>query len=308
MLLTAATFASCTKEDGVFDSDSAGGIVELSDLPARANSTVYSVSSKSFDVLAAAEFPVTVNYTGAAGAPQDITIQMAIDTNFVNTYNTAQNTKYDRLTADMYTVDSYTLTIPKGSKTATFMIRLNTSAFNFDLSYALGITIKSASAGTISGNYGTGIFRVAAKNEYEADYTVTGWFFHPTAGREIDETKTLSTAGLNTCNAPLGDLGSSDYNFDFDISGSTLTNFVATGLTPTGAKSGFFTKDQAAASSWVNSPLSDDSPGTSPWLHATYNNTYDAATQTFYMHYGYASGGTGEATWTRQVYEKWVRQ
>lgn len=305
-MLIATAFSSCTKEDGVFDADDTGGIIELSDLPARSTSTVYAVASKSFDVLSSVEFPVTVKYSGTAGAPQDITIQMVIDTNVVNTYNSAEGTAYDHLKEDKYTVDSYTLTIPKGSKTATFMIRLQTNAFDFNLSYALGISIKSVSEGTLSGNYGTGIFRVAAKNDYEDDYTVTGWFFHPTAGRKIEQTKTLSTAGLTKCNAPVGDLGG--YSFDFEISGTSLTNFVATESTPAGTKSGFFTADQPGASTWINSPVSDDKPGSAPWLHATYNNTYDASTQTFYMHYGYASGGTGEATWTRQIYEKWVRE
>jgi hypothetical protein len=46
-------------------------------------------------------------------------------------------------------------------------------------------------------------------------------------------------------------------------------------------------------------------PGTAPWLHSTYNNTYDPATKTFWMHYGY--NGTAQ-NWTRTVYEKWVRK
>jgi len=308
-LITAATFSSCTKEDGVFDSDDTGGIIELADLPARSTSTSYSVVTKSFDAADEVTFPVTINYTGSAGAPQDITLTMSINSTALSTYNTAQGTSYTELPTTLYSVDTYTVTILKGSKTGTFNIKLKTSAFDFSLSYALGISIQSATSGTISGNYGTGIFRVVAKNAYEASYTVTGWFFHPTAGRAISSTKSLTTVGVATNAADLGDLGSSDYNFTFDVSGSALSNFVPTGSTPTGLNSGFFTTDQPGASgSWVNSSGTAQ-PGTSPWLHTTYNNSYDEANQTFYMHYGYVgSGGAGESTWSRQVYEKWVRK
>jgi hypothetical protein len=310
LLITATAFTSCTKQDSVFDSDDQGGILELADLPSRAGSTVYSITSKSLDAAAEISLPITVNYTGAAGAPQDITVTMGINASALTAYNTAQSTAYVALPTTLYTVSSTTITIPKGTKTGTFELKIKTGSFDFTKSYALGVSIVSATAGTVSGNYGTGIFRIIAKNAYEASYTVTGWLFHPTAGRAINATKTLATAGAVTSTAAVGDLGGSNYYFNFDVSGSTLTNYAAAGVTPTGLNSGFFTSDQPGASAtWGNSSGSADRPGTSPWLHSTYNNTYDAATKTFYMHYGYvASGGSGQASWTRQVYEKWVRK
>jgi hypothetical protein len=310
LLITATAFTSCTKQDSVFDSDDQGGILELADLPSRAGSTVYSITSKSLDAAAEISLPITVNYTGAAGAPQDITVTMGINAAALTAYNTAQSTAYLALPTTLYTISSSTITIPKGTKTGTFVLKIKTASFDFTKSYALGVSIVSATAGTVSGNYGTGIFRIIAKNAYEASYAVTGWLFHPTAGRAINATKTLATAGAVTSTAAVGDLGGSNYYFNFDVSGSTLTNYAAAGVTPGGTNSGFFTADQPAASgSWVNSSGTVDKPGTSPWLHSTYNNTYDAATKTFYMHYGYvASGGTGQGSWTRQVYEKWVRK
>jgi len=300
---------SCTKEDSVFDSDSQGGIIELADLPSRATSTNYSIVTKSFDAVDEIECPITINYTGVSGAPEDITLSVAVNSNALSAYNSAQATTYTELPATLYTVASNTVTIAKGSKTGTFVLRLKTASFDFTKSYALGVSIQSTSAGTISGNYGTGIYRLVAKNAYEGSYTVTGWFFHPTAGRAISATKSLATVGATVSQAAIGDLGSSNYYFNFSVDGSTLANFVAAGATPSGLNSGFMTKDQAGASStWVNSS-GTATPGVSPWLAATYNNTYDTASKTFFMHYGYiGSGGSGEASWTRQVYEKWVRQ
>jgi hypothetical protein len=310
MLVAATAFSSCTKEDSVFDSDDQGGIIELADLPSRTSATLYSLTTKSLDAVAEISVPITVNYTGVGGAPSDITVTLRINSAALTAYNTSASTSYLDLPTTLYTVSSPTITIPKGSKTGSYILKIKTSSFDFTKSYALGITISSATAGTVSGNYGTGIFRIVAKNAYEASYTVTGWLFHPTAGRAINATKTLATAGAVTSTAAVGDLGGSNYYFNFDVSGSTLTNYAAAGVTPTGLNSGFFTSDQPGASAtWGNSSGSADRPGTSPWLHSTYNNTYDAATKTFYMHYGYvASGGSGQASWTRQVYEKWVRK
>ena len=54
-----------------------------------------------------------------------------------------------------------------------------------------------------------------------------------------------------------------------------------------------------AAASWVSVTR------TAPWVHSTYNNTYNPTTKTFWMHYGY--NGTSDAGRNRQIYEKWVR-
>lgn len=175
ILLTAVSFSSCTKEDGVFNSDDTGGIIEISDLAARASSTDYVVVNKSFETAAEVEFPVTLNYTGVAGAPQDITVTMEMSTTKLNAYNLTLDTadRYTELPSNVYTVDSYNVTIAKGSKTGKFIIKLNTSAFDFKYNYAVAIAIKSATAGIVSGNYGSGIFTLAAKNKWDGVYTVT---------------------------------------------------------------------------------------------------------------------------------------
>ena len=49
-------------------------------------------------------------------------------------------------------------------------------------------------------------------------------------------------------------------------------------------------------------------PGDATFNSTIYNNTYDPATKTFYMHYGYVNGSVaGESGYTRQIYEKWVK-
>ncbi|MBB6271172.1 hypothetical protein HDF26_001599 [Pedobacter cryoconitis] len=309
LLITSVLASSCTKEDGIFTDGGSSGIVELQ-LPARTTSTIYAIASRSFATQDEVDFPITINYTGVNGTPADVVVNVDVNSTAVTQYNDASGTAYTTLPANLYNVTSTNVSIPKGTKTGTFLIKLKTSLFDFSKSYALGVTIKSSSSGTVSGNYSTGIYRVIAKNAYEGDYKVTGWFFHPTAGRPLNLVKKLATTGKLSVSAPLGDLGSSNYSFEFTVDGNALTGYKATGATPGGLNSGFLTADHPeASSSWANNPASADQPGQGQWKTATYNNTYDAASGTFFLAYGYiGSGGTGQSGWSRQVYEKWVKQ
>jgi hypothetical protein len=95
----------------------------------------------------------------------------------------------------------------------------------------------------------------------------------------------------------------SGYYFWFDVSGTnTLTNWDCTPQPP--PHSGFFTADNPGGLAYPGPEL----PGTAPYVQTTYNNTYNPATKTFWMHYGYGSGATGPTQWSRNIYEKWVRQ
>ncbi len=134
-------------------------------------------------------------------------------------------------------------------------------------------------------------------------YSVTGYLFHPTASRAINLTKTITQISTNTYQVELGDLGPNNFLFQFTVDGSNnLTTWTAVGATPVSPGSGFMTLDNPGNITYTVSPP----PGTSPWLHSTYNNTYNPVTTTFYMHYGYTSGATSQNGFTRQVYEKWV--
>jgi hypothetical protein len=112
--------------------------------------------------------------------------------------------------------------------------------------------------------------------------------------------------------AGLADLyGGNDFWFMFDVANdNTLTNWQATHATPgpggSSGSSGFMTLDNPGNTDYSTSPVP---PGSEPYVKTTYNNTYDPATQTFWMHYGYRAGVLVDQTgYTRQAYEKWVRK
>lgn len=169
---------SCAKEDNIFTDDGNGGvngIVELGDLPptrtAGSTTVNYSKVTKSFDAAAEVDVPITINYTGVNGAPNDVTVGVGISDAVV----TASSTTAAPLTilpTSLYTLPTSSVVIPKGQKKATFIIKVKAASFNFALTYALGIRITSASTGIVSGNFGTGLFILAAKNQWDGIYSV----------------------------------------------------------------------------------------------------------------------------------------
>ncbi|MDR0565491.1 MAG: DUF1735 domain-containing protein [Prevotellaceae bacterium] len=162
---------SCLKEEGVFKENGSQGIVELA-LSARNTSTPYATKSVMIEAEEAAVLPVTVNYTGVNGAPEDVQVTLAV-------YNAAIAALYPDSSVTALPDDLYELpaanvvAIPKGKKTATYAIKIKSNRFDLTKSYALGVKIAAASAGTISGNYSTGVYLLPVKSRWEGTYLVT---------------------------------------------------------------------------------------------------------------------------------------
>ena len=172
---------------------------------------------------------------------------------------------------------------------------------------ALGFTVTTATGATIGGTK-SAFVSIGAKNAYEATYTVTGYFFHPSSARAISVAKSITTLGVTTCKVPHSDLFTSNYYFQMDVSGTnTLINWVSLGSCPAAPAAGFMTSDNPGNVDYSASGA-PTMPGTDPYTSSKYNNTYNPTTKVFMMHYGYGSGSTAPTGWTRQVYEQWVRQ
>jgi Domain of unknown function (DUF1735). len=170
---------SCVKEDGIFADGGGAGIVQLV-LPARTSSTAIARAATTvFEAEDVVILPVKVQLTGAQGAAEDLKVSLKIDDAIVARYNTAWQSNYDALPTALYAVDSYELTIPKGTKEAVLNVKIYPPRFtaeDFTKSYALGIQIQTATAGTISGNYAEGVYAVSIKNKYDGVYEVTGTY------------------------------------------------------------------------------------------------------------------------------------
>jgi hypothetical protein len=161
LALTVAGFTSCLDEEPPFKDNGNYGIVEL-DLSARTTTTPFAIRNVSRGTAEVVEVPVVVNYTGVNGTPEDVQVTLGIDNAAVTAYATATSTTVVVLPEGSYQLPaSSTVTIPKGEKKATYTIRVTAAALDPNVAvYGIGVKIVSATGGTISGNYSTGVYRL----------------------------------------------------------------------------------------------------------------------------------------------------
>lgn len=176
VLLTAMVgLSSCLKDESLIHPDNAENIIEFyNNTPITSNtSSIYPVYTPlTLDPVATAEYEAVISYSGADVAPQDITVQLEASAAAVATYNTTHGTTYTALPAGTFTLPA-SVTIPKGQRQVKFAVGLKPDQFDASKSNVLAVTIKSASMGTISGNFGTVIFNLPVKSIWDGVYTVT---------------------------------------------------------------------------------------------------------------------------------------
>jgi hypothetical protein len=167
-------FSACVKEDAVFKEGGSNGVIQLN-LATNQLTTprVFPLASVAFLPQPSVDFPVTVQYLGTEGAPNDISVEMELDNSMVTRFNTVEHTSYTILDPSLYTVVSNVVTIRKGERSGTFLIRLKSDQFSFTSVYGLGIKIKSTSQGVVSGNYGAGVYRIIAANAWDGVYDIS---------------------------------------------------------------------------------------------------------------------------------------
>lgn len=235
-----------------------------------------------------------VNYENVDKAPEDITVTFAKDDAAVSAVAGLTLLPSSVLT---FSSGEPTVKILKGSRTSpAFQCQINTGTLDPTKSYGLAFTIKSVSKSGVGipSNLKTVIYKISLKNKYHGTYKATGYLYHPSAPRAVSATKSIVTYGPNSVIADLGDLGGSGYQALIEI--DPVTNKLTISVAP-GAAGGPYTQ--------MNSGLPATNPGyTAAWTGSSKCvNTYDPATKTFFVRYGYM-GGTG---W-RVTEEHLVRQ
>ncbi|WP_462267485.1 BT_3987 domain-containing protein [Mucilaginibacter sp.] len=283
MILTAVSLSSCLKDKPVLEEGNTPTVVEFGDLDNNTNGVAeyanadykYNLYRKSFDIKSTpTTFSIPIKYSGGQPAPADITVTVQVNNDIIAGYNTyrgytdVSEPEYVLpLPTANYTVPSYTVVIPKGQTYGLFNVNLNTNLFTFTNQFALGFSIKSASNNaSVSGNFGTCLYNISAKNQYDGNYTANGSiaFPPPTAGRSwANRGKTLTTADVNTSETEAADLGGSGYIMRLRVNADNSVT-----VTP--------------APSSVNKTIQNSG-----------RCVYDPATKTFTLNYKYV-GGTGD--------------
>ncbi|WP_316770737.1 DUF1735 domain-containing protein [Pedobacter frigiditerrae] len=178
LLLAIAMLTSCLKDDRlVLDPDKGVNVVDFinpGEIAVHGSTTPLYVLS--YPILpTATTIPITVSYSGPADeAPQDITVNLGVGTQAViDQYNTEQNKTFLMMPSSWYTVSATSVVIPKGAKTATFNVVVNTSQIILTASYVLPLKITGANGAAVSTNFSNILLNIGAKNAYDGLYRYT---------------------------------------------------------------------------------------------------------------------------------------
>ncbi|RFM30547.1 DUF1735 domain-containing protein [Deminuibacter soli] len=178
---TAMGATSCLKDAPAVDPSQSNSVVEFANtgsIVSGANAA-YARFSSDLGVLKtgdSAKFNVNVSYSGADAAPTDITVNLAVDTAALTAYNNSDDGDYVAPPTTIYKVPS-SVVIKKGTHQSQVQVTVVVNAsYDFNVNYALPLTIASASSGIISGNFGKAIYSFSARNSYDGKYTITGTF------------------------------------------------------------------------------------------------------------------------------------
>lgn len=213
-------------------------------------------------------------------ASTDVKVTIQVDPTLLTEYNAENGTSILDFDPSLYSLPTTTITIPAGQTRANIPVVVpSTSTLDPNETYGLGLRIVSADAGyIIASNQNRILISIAIRNIYDGIYNSTGYVYHPTAPRAVDEEKALTTVNATTVACDLGDLGSAGYQAFFQV--DPVTNKV-TITAATGAAGAPYTQ--------FDTGLPTTNPGYTPqWPgSAECDNTYDPATQTFKVRYGY---------------------
>ncbi|MEO8404291.1 MAG: DUF1735 domain-containing protein [Chitinophagaceae bacterium] len=234
-------------------------------------------------VLGNSNSDTTLNYVPVVldqgPAKTDIKVDVVLNPSLVGSFNAAQGAGWSETPSSLYTIlnppatgGGYVVTIPAGQSTGYIQFKLKPSDF-LGFAYALGFQIsKIETPGyLISSNFGTAVAAVNIKNIYEGIYHTDGYFQHPSAPRAINQDDFLRTATVTSVYKTLGDLTGT--NISITVGSTGVGGVFPVTIAPGPGTSGTTASVAAMAPTGI------------------YNNTYDANTHTFYLHYGYPQPG-----------------
>lgn len=216
---------------------------------------------------------------------KDVTVKIAFDDAKRIAYNTANNKDFQPVTASMVKLLSTTITIPAGQRVGQTKVVIKQDLFDGAVSYMFPVSIIESGAAS-SQNLSTRYFNIIG-NPLAGTYSDVGYFYHPTASRAIPaDFKTVLPVSPTVLQVDLGDLGGAGYIAYIEV--DPITNKVKIFDPP-----GYYNSSNNFLVQFDNG-LPDSNPGyTAAWAgSAQCNNTYDPATKTLRLRYGYM-GGSG---------------
>lgn len=179
----AIALTSCLDDDKyALDPGGSDNIIEFTDIsvPISPFGAVHPAYVTSFNVAEEAEFNVVISYSGPNSNSRNIELTLAVDPVALELYNAerleedASYVPYEVLPEELYSIESMTVTLPKGETKLSVPVTVFPDQFDLSKKYALPLRIASSSSGILSSVYSAAIFGTVVKNRYDGLYTVEG--------------------------------------------------------------------------------------------------------------------------------------
>lgn len=254
VLLTVALSGCLDDDKYALDPDGSSNVIEFSDIsvPISPLGAVHPAYVTSFPVSESDEFNVIISYSGPNSNSKNIELTLAVDPLALQAYNEeraatdATYIPYEVLPEDLYSIESMTVTLPKGQTKLTIPVEVFPNQFDLSKKYALPLRIVSASDGVLSTVYSAAIFGTVVKNRYDGIYTVTSDMVDVTNAAFVEITP--KTVSLRTVDGNTVDY----YDEDYHLAGHIF--FTGTGASYYGgfvARIGFDPADNGATTADV---------------------------------------------------------
>lgn len=172
--------SSCLKDLEDFTGQFSGSPA-LAELSESANAATGTVAREIINPTVPAVFSLKVNIASPNALGVATKVTLVLDNTLITAYNTAKGLTGAAAAIPVptaaLTVASYDVTIPAGQREAdwSFTIDANQLPNSISTMYLLPVRIQSAeNSVVVSGNFGTKLVRVLARNKFDGIYTVTG--------------------------------------------------------------------------------------------------------------------------------------
>jgi hypothetical protein len=190
------------------------------------------------------EYPINVNVAYPNPLNKPTTFTLALDTADFNSQMAPNG--YAILPDSLYSVKSWTVTVPAGQDTGTFYIEVNSAKLGANTNFVLPLHIVSASGIAISNNFGYGFWLVRNGNAWTGMYHSVGYRKEVGVTFTINQDKYLyyadTTGGLYPANTVIAQAGDQvtyiDYGIGMDLTVDPATNLVTVTSDPYQGASG----------------------------------------------------------------------
>lgn len=261
------SLSSCLKNGQYYDDfASVNASVDLPLAAANSNAPVAFVYDAT---VTTTSIPVYVDLASPSTLGKSVTATLALDTAFLNAYNTANSTNFQLIPDSVYTITGgWNRTIPAGKRLDSMLVTFNFTKMNLAIPYVLPITIASSSEPIEQWNHL--MLNPSVKNQYDGIYSIKGYTL-----RSGDAVKTGNFTGLSM---PMVTAGPASLVF-----GNLQPWADGTGV---GIGNPLLAMNTSGGSPY---PVTISSPGGASNAPA-YNSRYDASTKTFYISFTWGAG------------------